>query len=326
MAKPTDRVRAFKREDPAHGGSPSDARPWPKVLDPQQDALDAAGVYLQEAGTDDEKVGLYRDGGSLILFDDEAGEVDLISLAGGGGPPLSDIAPPAVTASSGTAGTAAEAARRDHRHQVSVGTPVTIGTANNAGTSTALARADHVHAHGSQPGGTLHALATPSNHGFLSATDKAKLEHLGPMARTLFTFSPCAEFDDYGGWEWELRNLRNAGGASTSYRFLTHTVGLALVRFAAYIPWASVTEDDLEMVLQYSEDPNAGWKDLASIPLGNLVDSEVHLVSDWVDLKEPPADVWWRVVLNTKKFAGGIVEIGSITAEGRYSLPPPPKP
>jgi len=43
-------------------------------------------------------------------------------------------------------GTAASLARSDHQHAVAAGTPVSIGSANLEGTATTFARADHVHA------------------------------------------------------------------------------------------------------------------------------------------------------------------------------------
>lgn len=50
-----------------------------------------------------------------------------------------------------------------------------IGT-QTAGVSNLVARADHVHAHGAQAGGNLHAVATTGAAGFMSATDKSKLD------------------------------------------------------------------------------------------------------------------------------------------------------
>jgi hypothetical protein len=44
-----------------------------------------------------------------------------------------------------------------------------VGLTGAAGTSTSAAKADHVHAHGNQTGTSLHALATTSGAGFLSA-------------------------------------------------------------------------------------------------------------------------------------------------------------
>jgi len=56
--------------------------------------------------------------------------------------------------------------------------PVTIGTTNQLGLQNALSRSDHVHAHGNQPGGTLHSVATTSIAGFMSAADKTALDNI----------------------------------------------------------------------------------------------------------------------------------------------------
>ena len=58
------------------------------------------------------------------------------------------------------------------------GVPSTIGTANAEGTSDLAARSDHVHEHGNQAGGSLHAVATQSVAGFMSASDKEKLDSI----------------------------------------------------------------------------------------------------------------------------------------------------
>jgi len=60
-----------------------------------------------------------------------------------------------------------------------VGVPVEISDFTNAeGTAIDYARRDHVHAHGNRGGGSLHALATSIEAGFMSAADKAKLDTL----------------------------------------------------------------------------------------------------------------------------------------------------
>jgi hypothetical protein len=56
------------------------------------------------------------------------------------------------------------------------GTPVSVGTSNQAGTASTFAGSDHVHAHGNQTVATLHAVATTSVNGFMSAADKTKLD------------------------------------------------------------------------------------------------------------------------------------------------------
>lgn len=57
--------------------------------------------------------------------------------------------------------------------------PTDVGT-TAVGVGTSAARADHVHAHGNQAGGSLHAAATTSVAGFMSAADKTKLDALPP--------------------------------------------------------------------------------------------------------------------------------------------------
>lgn len=60
---------------------------------------------------------------------------------------VSDTVPVNVTKEAAAAGTATDASRRDHKHDVSTGTPVATGLANAEGTATSLARSDHVHEH-----------------------------------------------------------------------------------------------------------------------------------------------------------------------------------
>jgi hypothetical protein len=60
-------------------------------------------------------------------------------------PPLSDTAPVDVLVQTAAAGISTEASRRDHAHNVSVGSPVSVGTANADGAATSLARSNHVH-------------------------------------------------------------------------------------------------------------------------------------------------------------------------------------
>jgi hypothetical protein len=95
---------------------------------------------------------------------------------------LSSSAPPQISKGAAAVGASTSLAREDHGHDVATAAPVTVGTANAQGTSTSLARADHVHDHGAQTGTSLHALATTGAHGFLSSTDKAKLDGLPASA------------------------------------------------------------------------------------------------------------------------------------------------
>ena len=63
-----------------------------------------------------------------------------------------------------------------------VGTPTTIGTSNSIGIVNNFSRSDHIHAHGAQTDGTLHAIVTEAVAGFMSATDKTKLDNATSLA------------------------------------------------------------------------------------------------------------------------------------------------
>lgn len=86
------------------------------------------------------------------------------------------------------------------RHLPSGADPITTATAigitdstNGAGTANSLVRSDHVHAHGNRGGGALHAAATISVAGFMTATDKTKLDSLGAaIASSVITSVPAA--------------------------------------------------------------------------------------------------------------------------------------
>jgi len=54
--------------------------------------------------------------------------------------------------------------------------PVTIGTANAEGVAASFSRSDHTHNHGAQTDPTLHAAASGSANGFMSAADKTILD------------------------------------------------------------------------------------------------------------------------------------------------------
>ncbi len=69
--------------------------------------------------------------------------------------------------------------------------PANVGTTAAVGVGTTAARSDHVHAHGAQTDGTLHAVATTSTAGFLSATDKAKLDGVAAGAPALSSTAPA---------------------------------------------------------------------------------------------------------------------------------------
>jgi len=94
---------------------------------------------------------------------------------------------------------------------VSYGSPVGLSDSSNSdGIATSVARSDHVHSHGNRGGGTLHAPSTQSVAGFMSTTDKIKLDTLvtksgrvlnssfsGNPKKTTVTFATAFASTDY---------------------------------------------------------------------------------------------------------------------------------
>ncbi len=59
------------------------------------------------------------------------------------------------------------------------GQPVEISDSSNVlGSSSEFASADHIHSHGNRGGGLLHSTATQLQHGFLSSSDKIKIDNV----------------------------------------------------------------------------------------------------------------------------------------------------
>lgn len=84
-----------------------------------------------------------------------------------------------VTKAANSNGVATTFARSDHKHDISTAAASTLTDSTNAeGSAATLARSDHTHSHGSLTVGTLHAVATTSVNGFMSAADKVKIDAL----------------------------------------------------------------------------------------------------------------------------------------------------
>lgn len=101
MAVGPDRVQVIKRESAALGGDGADDADYLQPLTPQEDALECAGVYLQDAVARDENVFLARDNGRIVAKDtvlsvvsplvteDQHGKLrQLVHLADGVGGPM----------------------------------------------------------------------------------------------------------------------------------------------------------------------------------------------------------------------------------------------
>lgn len=130
-------------------------------------------------------------------------------------------------------------------------TPASVGASGAIGTGTSAARADHVHAHGNQGGGALHANATPSADGFMSAADKTKLNgiasgatanssnatlldranHTGTQAASTITGLANSATIPATDAAWTAGTLvrRDGNGTSSGYRWSASSSGGAFV-------------------------------------------------------------------------------------------------
>lgn len=81
-----DRVQVLKRESAALGGDAADEQPWDAPIEPNEDAIESAGVYLQDASNRDETTLVARSGNDMTFKDgNNTTPVTLSDLLDGGG-------------------------------------------------------------------------------------------------------------------------------------------------------------------------------------------------------------------------------------------------
>ena len=107
-----------------------------------------------------------------------------------------------------------------------VGVPVTIGTANAEGVSNVFCRSDHVHAHGSQNGGSLHSIATTTSNGFMSSTDKTKLNN-ATATNTLNTLVMRDASGDFIGNSIKCESTNASTSITTGSMIINGGLGIA---------------------------------------------------------------------------------------------------
>lgn len=90
-----DRVQVLKRETGALGGDPADEAPWPEPIEPQEDAMEAAGVYVQDVSNRDETTLISRSGNDMLFKDgnnpSDVTLTQLLATGGGALPPATQI-------------------------------------------------------------------------------------------------------------------------------------------------------------------------------------------------------------------------------------------
>ena len=69
MAIGPDRIQVLKQESAGLGGDGADDVPYTTPIEPQEDAIEAAGIYLQDATNRDEAVFLEQAGANLRFVD-----------------------------------------------------------------------------------------------------------------------------------------------------------------------------------------------------------------------------------------------------------------
>lgn len=63
----TDRVQVLKTESAENGGDQSEFQPYPTPIQPQEDMIECAGVYLQDSNNRDENIFISRLGNSIVF-------------------------------------------------------------------------------------------------------------------------------------------------------------------------------------------------------------------------------------------------------------------
>jgi predicted RNase H-related nuclease YkuK (DUF458 family) len=101
---------------------------------------------------------------------------------------------------------------------LTTGTPSSIGTFSQIGSVNAFARQDHIHAHGNQPGGSLHATASTTSAGFMSATDKYILDNISTISTPLTnkTIIGSTNYVDANGLKTNTLPVYTAGATAPS--------------------------------------------------------------------------------------------------------------
>lgn len=94
---------------------------------------------------------------------------------------------------------------------------------NAEGNATSFARSNHTHSHGNRGGGTLHAAATVSVNGFMSSTDKTKLDGLSATFGTQFQSNLFTTLQ-----------ASNSGSFVQAHRFTTSSIPAGTYKISYY--------------------------------------------------------------------------------------------
>lgn len=76
-----ERVQVYKHESTAEGGQDAQDYPFPTVIMPQEDALESAGLYIQDGSNRDLAVLIKRAGNDMSFTDPSNGTLTLAQLS-----------------------------------------------------------------------------------------------------------------------------------------------------------------------------------------------------------------------------------------------------
>jgi len=123
---------------------------------------------------------------------------------------------------------------------LSSSTPASVG-AQSAGTATTAARADHIHDHGSQTAGTHHAVATTGTAGFMSTTDKTKLDALSNGAVITNSTSFAGATISSGGIGAQAASVVT-GAVLGDYVDVSFSFNIGLCTYSAHVTGANAAQ------------------------------------------------------------------------------------
>ena len=228
-----DKVKLLKYETPALGTQNN--RRFSTEIDPNEDYAVMKGVSLEGQDT------------SLIDLD-ASGDIRFVDTTNPTGRTLKSITDQL----------------NNHKSQhlpngsdpLDTAAPVAIGTANTEGSANSFARSNHVHNHGEQTEPTHHAIATTSSNGFLSATDKSRIDALlltksgvvgaglfaGNPKKATITFATAFPNEDY--------SISIVGGDNRSWSYESKTAGGFVINAGAN---QALTQPVLWIAVQYGE-------------------------------------------------------------------------
>jgi len=206
---------------------------------------------------------------------------------------LTSTAPVNVTKATADKGVSIEASRQDHKHDITTAAAVELTDSTNAeGGATSLARSNHTHGHGNRGGGSLHAAATGSVNGFMSAADKAKMDTVVAGARPQISVS---------------MGDSNGPGVNTSSQTPT------IIRYAIYRGTGAWTPTSFKIIAQTSN-TQLGYCDLYDVTNGNVLatlsfsGNTVQLISGTTFANLPAGEV----MLAIRAYRGGSATTVSI--------------